>query len=239
MMRLLALILLVSACGSAQSADTDRATDIRPQDFVLVPCGVRMADRPCALVVAGGKRVLLGAPSGAGQELSDDDLRQLDAVTLFSLRAADIEGLDEVRNASWQAGREEPLRVIGPEGTVAMVAALNRAFEQADALRIVDEGIPPGGYDAAILTAEELGSSAIEVAAFDTGDLTVMARVQPSGYVDFRVMYEVELYLSACGVRLPGSNTTDSLQPDTVEACTEMNLSWPLTEQFMLHRSAQ
>lgn len=175
--------LSLAACGGADRHGDWHDTIVRPDQFALLPCNVDRAI-PCTLVVAGGKRILFGAPAGAGQGMRTEDLRQLDAVMIFSLRAQEVEGLDEVRNLSWQAGRPEPLLVIGPPGLEEMVDALNKAFEQADALYVVEHGHPAGGYDAAILTAR---SAARGQRVFDTGDLRV-DRI-PSG---FRIIYGAE-----------------------------------------------
>lgn len=166
------MLLCVSACGAVAPTEPVRP-EISPQEFVLIPCGPARADRPCTLVIAGGKRVLFGAPAGVAATLTVEDLRGLDAVMLPSLKAGDIEGLDEVRNESWRAGRSVPLRVVGPEGTVGIVEALNKVFEQADALRIVEEGIPKGGYDAAVLEGFELPPRTADATVFDTGDVNI------------------------------------------------------------------
>lgn len=160
----------LAACSAPPAADAPAALQIAPQDFVLLPCGVDASENPCALAIAGGKRVLFGTPRGAADGLRPEDLGQLDAVLVFSLRAGDLEGLDEVRNASWQAGREAPLLVIGPRGIDDVATALNAAFEQADALHIVEEGAPPGGYDAAVLVSRAYSGDG---KVFDTGDVVV------------------------------------------------------------------
>jgi len=164
------IAVCLAACGGPPAEDPPAALEIAPQDFVLLPCGVDSAEHPCALAIAGGKRVLFGTPRGAADGLRPEDLRQLDAVFVFSLRAGDLEGLDEVRNASWHAGRETPLLVVGPRGIDVVTTAINAAFEQADALRIVEQGSPPGGYDAAVLIPRAAsGQSKV----FDTGDVVV------------------------------------------------------------------
>ena len=160
----------LAACGGPPVAEAPASLDIAPQDFVLLPCGVESPDHPCALAIAGGKRVLFGAPAGAIDGIRREDLSQLDAVIVFSLRAGDLEGLDEVRNASWKAGRQAPLLVIGPKGIETVATALNTAYEQADALFVVEEGAPPGGYDAALLISRAYSGDG-EV--FDTGDVVV------------------------------------------------------------------
>ena len=108
-------ILLLSACGDVQPmAAMDRVT-IEPDEFALRPCAP-VHQEPCNLVVAGGKRILFGVPAGVTHSQSTADLRQLDAVVVFSLTAKDLEGVDEVRNRSWHAGRAEPLWWLGRLG---------------------------------------------------------------------------------------------------------------------------
>ena len=214
---------LVAACADPSPTPAVTTDIISPQDFALVPCGSEQAERPCALAIAGGKRILFGAPAGAAASMLKDDLQHLDAVIVFSLRAADIEGLDEVRNESWRAGRDQPLLTIGPRGILEVVDGLNKAFEQADALRIVEEGIPRGGYDAAVLTGRDAVPSQT---VFDTGDVQVVRLTDG---------YQMSYNGAAAAVLLPCSDGPDG--PSTifgdVEArvlCegTAPDLSWPL-----------
>lgn len=224
---------IVAACADPKPAPAQSAPIISPQDFVLLPCGPGRADRPCALIVAGGKRILIGAPAGISSTLSPVDWRHLDAVIVFSLRAHDLEGLDEVRNESWRAGRETPLLTIGPRGILETVDALNKAFEQADALRIVEQGIPPGGYDAAILLGREASGAGT---VFDTGDVRIEPLIQ--GY---RVLYNQEavLDLYPCGAtNMDASDLTDLKSVRVYCDASEPDLSWPLGEtQYIIRRS--
>lgn len=165
----IAFVFLVTACGGAQEAG-DAKLVVEPQQFVLLPCGPVAGDAPCTLASIGGKRILFGAPAGVTSAMSLEDLKLLDAVMLFSLRASDTNGLAEVRNRSWEAGRDAPLLVVGPNGVDALVAGLNQAYEMADALRIVEDGIPAGGYDAALMRTR---SGAQDSRVFNTGDVVV------------------------------------------------------------------
>ena len=182
---------LLAACGGPPS-ETAQDIDVAPTDFALLPCGSGVDDQPCALVVVGGKRILFGAPAGVTAGLHEDDLRLLDAVMLFSLRSTDIQGLDEIRNRSWEAGRDAPLLVVGPSGVDAFVAGLNQAYEMADALRIVEEGIPSGGYDAALLRAL---SGAQQNTVFNTGDVVV--QYSSAGYL-IEYLDATRVWLSSC-----------------------------------------
>lgn len=226
---------LLAACDGAPNAPGQLPLEIAPQDFVVLPCGALPADRPCALAVAGGKRVMFGAPAGAASALSLEDLRLLDVVLIFSLRGRDIEGLDELRNESWRAGRATPLLVIGPTGTEDVITALNKAFEPSDALRIVEEGIPPGGYDAAIMTAR---SGAPGQIVFDTGDVQV--RAARHGY-DMVYNGTALLQISACEPAQPAM-----MEPSTPELAAaqkpvrlgcepdQADQVWPLTAPLTL-----
>lgn len=215
---------LLTGCSGEPAPMPAGPVAIAPQDFVVLPCGRQDAERPCALAVAGGKRVIFGAPAGAARGLSSEDLQLLDAVLVFSLRARDIEGLDELRNESWRAGRSTPLLVIGPTGIEDVVDALNKTFEQADALRIVEEGIPPGGYDAAVMTAR---AGRRDQTVFDTGDVQVRATRQ--GY-DLTYNQTAVLELSTCA-----SGVGDTPVPDAPEIRVRLGCDpamsdtvWPL-----------
>lgn len=214
--------MLLTACGGSDSVGANEEL-IAPQDFALVPCGFKAAERPCALAVAGGKRLLFGGASGIAETLSDANLRQLDAVFLFSLRAVDLEGLDEIRNRSWRAGRERPLPVYGPVGTDRVISGLNLAYEQADALRIVDEGIPPGGFDAAILIAGEAVSPDL---MFDTGDV----QVEHSRRADQSLTFDIT-YQGQATVRLQKCQADDCSIND--------ELSWPLRRTHFFYRHSK
>ena len=213
---LLASALLLSACGEAsEGGDADLV--VEPHQFVLIPCGQIAGERPCALASVGGKRILFGAPAGVTSALSSDDLKLLDAVMLFSLRASDTNGLAEVRNRSWEAGRASPLLVIGPSGVAAFAAGLNKAYEMADALRIVEEGIPSGGYDAALLRTN---SGPERQTVFNTGDVVVM-RTSAGYSVDY--LETTSVWLSSCKSDVtPQADFSISCDPDAD------TYAWPL-----------
>jgi len=226
------VLLGVSGCHSPSDVEDWRTLEIPAQDFVLLPCDTPQVDAPCALVVAGGKRVLIGAPAGSGQAMRAADLRQLDAVITFSLRSRDIEGLDEVRNRSWHVGRTAPLLTIGAPGIEQVVGALNLAFEQADALYVVEQGAPPGGYDAAILVARSVAAGRT---VFDTGDLKI-----------YRVAdgFQIEYSNGASAVLFPCDPARTSAPAEGTNSATIIgcdgevgDYSWPLTMPIFLRPS--
>ncbi|MEM7638127.1 MAG: hypothetical protein AAF269_03605 [Pseudomonadota bacterium] len=227
-------ILGLAACGGTDGETDWRSVDVRPDDFAFLPCDVD-DERPCTLVIAGGKRLLFGAPAGVARALRSEDLRQLDGVILFSLTAPDLEGLDEVRNLSWHAGRREPLLVIGPPGIEEIATALNKAFEQSDALYVVEHGIPPGGYDAAVLVSR---STRGNERVFDTGDLSVTG--SSSG---FRIDYRVNGAERVAWLRVCGAPDELLLIDPTVErvitvACQGdvSDFTWPVTAPIFVEK---
>ncbi len=246
---LLAGSVLASACGGPQEAAPvpeeapEPAPVIAPADFVLLPCGDMVSD-PCALVMAGGKRLLFGAPAGISAALEAEDLAALDAAFLFSLHPRDVEGLDEVRNRGWRAGRPEALPVSGPQGIEALVEGLNLAYEQPDALSFVEEGAPAGGFDAALLShATTIESDAL---VFDSGDLKVQAAEGGTSNVSYRVGYrdldEVwhEVLLTPCkGAEVGPGDYEVSPENRQAVVCENADAStaWPLHERVFIFKS--
>lgn len=220
----------LTGCGGSDPSAAQRI-DISPRDFVVLPCGPTDAEQPCALAVAGGKRIVFGAPAGVGSTVSSEDLRQLDAVILFSLRARDIGGLDELRNESWRAGRSDPLLVIGPTGIDVVVEALNKAYEQSDALRIVEEGIPPGGYDAAVMVARTWSRDQI---IFDTGDVRVRA---VSGGFSTAYNQQARLDIRSCDASANASDASDMSVMSLGCDKTVADATWPLRSPLVIVRN--
>ncbi|MEO0983477.1 MAG: hypothetical protein AAFX03_12590 [Pseudomonadota bacterium] len=215
----------LAACGQPPTPESE-PVEISPTDFVVFDCGSQRA-APCAVLSAGGKQIVFGAPAGAIADLQSVDLARLDALMLFSLAAESIEGVDEIRNASWRAGRLDPLRLAGPEGVAAFAAGVDAAFQAADALAVIDAP-PPGGFDAAPL-APVTGRRAGQWRAFDTGDLTIDVQAAAGGRAEYLVIYEGEaLGVGACGLavgRWPGCLGDGADHP------------WPLGEVFFVDRS--
>ena len=103
-----AAALIVSACGQAPDTQSDNGVKsapsadavvpIAPTDFVIAPCAGVTEEAKCAIIAAGGKRVLIGAPAGIGEGMIAGDVTSPDSVILLSLQARAVEGLDELRN---------------------------------------------------------------------------------------------------------------------------------------------
>ena len=224
-------LALLAACGGAVEAPiASQSQAIRPTDFAILPCG--SPDDFCLEVQAGGKRLIFGAPVGVADSLTPETLSDMEAVFLFSMRYSDLQGIDELRNKSWLAGRDTPLRVAGPDGLEQLVQGLNSAFEVSDAFAFVTER-PAGGFDAAILTPLP-GAGEAEVLVFTTGDLEVTKLETPHGTARYLVDYLGHVaVLEACGM------TEERAAADFdayVLSCSVENGNWPLTGTHFIYR---
>ncbi len=236
----LSVLFLAAACGGdgdTKSKTPSAAVDIKPTDFAIVPCGGYDAARPCAMVRAGGKRVLIGAPGGIGQSLATEDFAKLDSVLLFSLQAADIEGLGELRNRSWSAGRETALTVSGPHGTRDMVVAVNKMFEVADVRHA--ETLGRKSDQKAAMLEPVAGERETKAEVFDTGDLVITHVQNADGLVGYWVDYDGRrAILEPCGMtqaRQFGGEADVTIACDREGAPTA---NWPLTQTLRIEPRA-
>lgn len=231
-------LLLAAACGGTSGHDgSHRITvaDIRSTDFALLPCAPSTPDAPCVLAVAGGKRLLFGTPAGLRAGLDPATLASLDAVLLFSLQGPDVEGLDEVRNAGWTAGREGPLPVGGPAGTRDTAAALNKAYELSDA-QIFVKAPPRGGFGAALLGVLP-GEGDAKGRVFDTGDLVVTKIETGDGMAGYWIDYGGKrVVLQPCG--MDNAVRFNDVESFTVTCDGEGGAHWPLANLKYLVQGA-
>ncbi|WP_300375990.1 hypothetical protein [Henriciella sp.] len=242
----------LAACSPAGNELTsDRVQEstrpaIAPGDFVLLPCKAE-TDRPCAFVMAGGKRLMFGAPAGAANGLGPEDRASLDALMLFSLHPEDVAGADELRYYGWRAGRGDALPVTGPQGTGSFVEGLNLAYEQPDAISFVEDGAPSGGYVAALLSvASDVREDAL---VYDSGDLKVRAMTGQASGLAYRVGYRDidETWHEA--LLVPCSSSAD-MQPGSYPGTLENTVTvgcggdgelaavWPLDAALFVEKSS-
>ena len=215
--------------------------DVKPADFAIESCS-GPGTNICLFARAGGKRLLFGAPAGVGNRIAGKELARLDGLFLYSLRSEDIEGLDEVRNISWQAGRPGPLSVSGPAGLSSVIDGLNRAYEISDALIFIEDGAPAGGFDAALLeTAHEVMEDTV---VFYTGDLKVEVTTGMNDRLSYRVDYrDVDetwhtLVIQPCGAPDIARNDIAVDEVSRVEiACIDGQFgeNWPFEGTRFLH----
>ena len=106
---------------------------------------------PSILVEAGTVRILVDAGRGATQRLfslGDGMLAGIDLVLLTHLHSDHVVGLPDLWLTGWIFGREKPLLVRGPEGTVAMMSHLKAAYAfDIGIRRDVDERFPAAGIE--------------------------------------------------------------------------------------------
>jgi len=231
------VLLVVAACGRAEEEPaardlslTSAAISIAPSDFALVPCAGVSPDAFCTILAAGGKRVLIGAPAGIGDGRVDGETVLPDIVLLPSLDPRGIEGLDEVRNRTWRAGRRSRLVVAGGLGTEDLVQGLNDAYALPDATAFLE--VPAEGRDFAsmLLAAREIGPGDI---AFDTGDLVVASRDAGRGQLAYLATYGArEVLIAPCGSDIDRFDEIDGA--DMIVGCAngergdDPDVHWPL-----------
>ncbi len=173
--------------GNRMSDTAKGASVLEPRtfegvDLVFVGTGGSYANhlrRGPSLLLGSGTHVVLvdaGRSVAEGLRALEIPLDQPVAVYLTSLLPENHVGLDDLISAGWIAGRREPLRVIGPPGTAALVDGLRQAGDaglrgQADAF-----GLPLGGAE---IRVTELDGGE----GFAEGPLTVRATALRGGPV--------------------------------------------------------
>ena len=108
-------------------------------------------------------RILVDAGRGATQRLfaigGRDLLSGIDLVLLTHLHSDHVVGLPDLWLTGWLFGRTRPLSLKGPEGTAALMAHLEKAFEfDVKTRRDVDERLPGPG---AAVEAKDISPEAI------------------------------------------------------------------------------
>ncbi|MCD7060648.1 MBL fold metallo-hydrolase [Pelagibacterium xiamenense] len=145
------------------------------------------------LVQAGEITLLIDAGRGAPVRINQMGLRvgSIDGVFLTHFHSDHINGLGDVFMTGYLTGpiggREEPMRLIGPRGTVRIAEGLETAYRVDAEIRIDDEGVPE---DATFISAHEAQSGVV----FDQDGVTVTAfethhgeAIKPS--VGYRIDY--------------------------------------------------
>lgn len=108
---------------------------------------------PATLVDAGGQKLLFDAGRGASQRLWQlkIPLGQVHALFLTHLHSDHTVGIPDVWLTGWLptpfGGRDRPLEVWGPIGTVDMMANLRKAYQWDIHVRSEGEQLPPAGIE--------------------------------------------------------------------------------------------
>ena len=126
-------------------------------DVTLLGTGdpVPRVDRfgPSILVEAGPYRLLFDAGRGASQRLTqlDISLGDIDAVFITHFHSDHLSGLPDIWLTGWLpppfGRRDQPLRVIGPEGLSGILDGFRQAFDPDIQIRLVDEQLPLQGIE--------------------------------------------------------------------------------------------
>jgi ribonuclease Z len=131
---------------------------------------------PCIALALGDEIALVDAGRAVAEALrrAKIPVAQPHSVYLTSLLPENTVGLDDLLLTGWLAGREAPVRLVGPPGTRALAERLSTAHQlairaQADAL-----GLPEAGAGFEVLEIEDGWSEA-------RGPLALRAGALPGG----------------------------------------------------------
>jgi ribonuclease BN (tRNA processing enzyme) len=148
-------ILPAGATGSAPAAGK-ASSPARPDTTSLILLGTGMpfpdprAQGPAFIVQVGERRFLFDAGAGVMRQMYAAGLPVrgdvLTAVFLTHLHSDHTLGLPDLMLTSWVMGRQRPLAIYGPAGTVAMTRSIFDAWKED--IRVRTEGLerkPRGG----------------------------------------------------------------------------------------------
>jgi ribonuclease Z len=130
-----------------------------------------------ATAVAFGKRVLLvdaGRSVAEGLRNATISVSQPEMLLLTNLLPENTVGLDDLLLTGWIQGRGEPLQLVGPPGTRALVDGLLAAHAHGIAARREALELPAGGIEVEVVEIEDGWS-------FEADGLQVRAGALPGG----------------------------------------------------------
>jgi len=108
---------------------------------------------PATLVEAGSQRLLFDAGRGVTIRLNQlgIPMREVTAVFVTHFHSDHLSGLPDIWLTGWLpppfGRRDQPLRVIGPEGLSRILDGLRQAFDPDIQIRLVDEQLPLQGIE--------------------------------------------------------------------------------------------
>lgn len=201
--------LSMTSGGDTKSGPEDKPFEflqpysVRPEQFAVFPCTRRTGFddmyAACVLVIAGGKRLVFGAPLGQDWR----GIGRVDGVFLPNGHPVSIGSLTGLRHRTWWAGRTSGLLVVGGELLIDEIKILEEGQNRADALASLEFDDPIDFLDAQ-LRPKPVPSLASRFKVFDSGDLQVYASSRTSTAGDQHLSYEIRyggqaLYYEPCG----------------------------------------
>ena len=136
---------------------------------------------PATAVALARRVVLVDAGRSVAESLRAAKLpvSQPDTLLLTQLLPENVVGLDDLLLTGWLAGRTQPLRVIGPPGTRALVDGVTAAHAEAVRALAGALALPAAGATASVLEIADGWSE-------QEGGLTLRAGALPGGPLDAR-----------------------------------------------------
>lgn len=130
---------------------------------------------PSILVEAGGQKFIFDAGRGALQRLTQVNVswHDINGVFLTHLHSDHVVGFPDLWLTGWlfgRPGRDRPLEVWGPRGTVRMMSFLEQAFEYDIRIRLYDDRAAPDGV---VILAKDISeglvyeNNGVKITAFE------------------------------------------------------------------------
>lgn len=141
---------------------------------------------PSILVQAGGQNLLFDCGRGATMRLYQLHIATIDGLFLTHLHSDHTVGIPDLWLTGWVMGRQTPLHVWGPVGTVQMMSHLEQAFSfDIHIRRDVDEHLAASGIE---VQAEDIDQGVV----YDSRGLKVTAFLVDHGGVKPAFGYRVD-----------------------------------------------
>ncbi len=170
-----ALAISITWVGNRMSDVAEGASALPARSFegvavVFVGTGGTHPDQqrrgPAVALGSGESVILFDAGRGVAEGLRVASIPpvQPELLLLTSLLPENTLGLDDLLLSGWLAPRKTPLRIVGPAGTRALVAGIERGHAGSIAAQAEAFGLPPEG--AAARVTEVTADSTLEEGAF-------------------------------------------------------------------------
>ena len=173
-----ATAMLQPALASSQQLPAAKPADIPSRLVILGTAGGPVArvnrSQPANVIVAGGKTYLVDAGEGVVRQLAAAGLKggEVDAIFLTHLHLDHTAGLAPLVGFSWVAARKQPIEVIGPVGTRALVDGAIAFLKIPVALHAIQ--LPPAPSLQELLKVREVGTTGKQM-VFEDANVKVWA----------------------------------------------------------------